>query len=331
MAKRTVNNFKLGVFVLVGLLLVILALYMIGRDTNLFGKNYVLRARFENVQGLTSGNNIRYAGIQVGTVKKVKILNDTLVEVTMLIDLKMKKYIHKTDVVSMSTDGLMGNRILNITPAKEGAPLAEDGDLLITKKSISTDEILETLDKTNRNIAFISEELKTTVLRINSSTALWKLLNDETLPANLKISVANIRQATATADNMVMDLHNMINDVKSGKGSLGAILTDTAIAYNLNAAVLKIQQVGDHASELANELTNLTTSIKQDINIGKGPANAILKDSALVIKLNNSLSNIEKGTEGFNQSMEALKHNFLLRGYFRKLEKKQEKKKNITN
>jgi phospholipid/cholesterol/gamma-HCH transport system substrate-binding protein len=331
MAKRTVNNIKLGVFVLVGLLLVIVALYMIGRDTNLFGKNYVLKARFENVQGLTSGNNIRYAGIQVGTVKKVKILNDTLVEVTMLIDLKMKKYIHKTDVVSMSTDGLMGNRILNITPAKEGAPLAEDGDLLITKKSVSTDEILETLDKTNRNIAFISEELKTTVLRINSSTALWKLLNDETLPANLKTSVANIREATATADNMVMDLHNMINDVKSGKGSLGAILTDTAIAYNLNEAVLKIQQVGDHASELANELTNLTTSIKQDINNGKGPAHAILKDSALVIKLNNSLSNIEKGTEGFNQSMQALKHNFLLRGYFRKLEKKQEKEKNKHN
>lgn len=90
MVKKTINNLKLGIFVLAGLLVVIISLYMIGRDTNLFGKNYTLRAHFENVQGLTPGNNIRYSGIQVGTVKKVKILNDTLIEVTMLIDLKMK-------------------------------------------------------------------------------------------------------------------------------------------------------------------------------------------------------------------------------------------------
>lgn len=134
MTKRPINNLKLGIFVLAGLLLLIFSLYMIGRDNNLFGKNYILAARFENVQGLTAGNNVRYAGIQVGTVKKIRILNDTLVEVTMLIDVKMEKYIHKGDIVSMSTDGLMGNRILNITASKDGSPLAKDGDLLVTKK-----------------------------------------------------------------------------------------------------------------------------------------------------------------------------------------------------
>lgn len=323
MAKKTVNTIKLGIFVLAGLLVLIISLYMIGRDTNLFGKNYTLRARFGNVHGLTSGNNIRYAGIQVGTVKKVKLLSDTLIEVTMLIDQKMQKFIHRNDVVSMSTDGLMGNRILNIEPAGDGSPLALEGDLLVTKKSVSTDEIMETLDKTNRNIAFISEELKITVTRINNSKALWNLLDDESLPANLRASVTNIRKATVRADDMVTDLQAIITDIKNGKGSLGAILSDTAIAYNLNEAALKIQQVGTQASHLTEELTRLTGEIQRDINTGKGPANALLKDSVLVIKLNNSLSSIEKGTESFNQSMEALKHNFLLRGYFRKLEKKK--------
>lgn len=323
MAKKAVNNVKLGIFVLAGLLVMIISLYMIGRDTNLFGKNYTLRARFENVQGLQSGNNIRYSGIQVGTVKKVKFLNDTLIEVTMLIDLKMKQYIHKNDIVTMSTDGLMGNRILNITPAKDGSPLAEDGDLLVTKKAISTDDILVTLDKTTRNIAEISEELKTTVTRINESKGIWQLLDDTELPANLRASVVNIRKATSQAGNMVNDLQSLITDIKSGKGSLGAILKDTSISYNLNEAVLKIQQVGDHATQLADELTKITTGIQQDINSGKGPANAILKDSALVMRLANSLVNLEKGTDAFQQNMEALKHNFLLRGYFRRLEKKQ--------
>lgn len=323
MAKKITNNVKLGVFVLAGLVIMIFALYMIGKDTNMFGSNYTLKVRFENVHGLTSGNNVRYAGIQVGTVKKVMILSDTLIEVSMLIDTKMEKYIHKTAIVSMSTDGLMGNRILNITPAKDGSALAEDGDLLITKKSVSTDDMMETLDKTNRNIADVSEGLKIMVSRINNSSALWKLLDETTLPDNLRASAVSIRQATARADNMVNDLHSIINDVKNGKGSLGAILTDTSIAQNLNQAMVKIQQVGDHADELANELTKLAEGLKQDINSGKGPAHAILKDSALVTKLNNSISNIEKGTAAFNQNMEALKHNFLLRGYFKKLEKKQ--------
>jgi phospholipid/cholesterol/gamma-HCH transport system substrate-binding protein len=323
MTKRPINNLKLGIFVLAGLLLLIFSLYMIGRDNNLFGKNYTLKARFENVQGLTAGNNVRYAGIQVGTVKKIRILNDTLVEVTMLIDVKMEKYIHKNDIVSMSTDGLMGNRILNIASAKDGSALAEDGDLLVTKKNVSTEEMLETLDKTNRNIAVISEELKATVLRINNSAAIWKLLNETELPDNLRASVLSIRHATGRADEMVKDLHGIITDVKNGKGSLGAILTDTAIAHNLDEALLKIRQVGDQATRLVDELAEMTAGIKEDINNGKGAAYALLKDSALVRKLNNSLSNIEKGTDGFNQNMEALKHNFLLRGYFRKLEKQK--------
>lgn len=186
--------------------------------------------------------------------------------------------------------------------------------------------MLETLDKTNRNIAVISEELKTTVLRINNSAAIWKLLNETELPDNLRASVLSIRHATRRADEMVKDLHSIITDVKNGKGSLGAILADTSIARNLDEALLKIQHVGDHAMGLVDELSKLTAGIKEDINSGNGTAHALLKDSALVIKLNNSLSNIEKGTDGFNQNMEALKHNFLLRGYFRKLEKQKRKK-----
>ncbi len=327
MAKKAINNVKLGVFVLAGLLIMIFSLYMIGKDTNMFGSDYTLKVSFDNVHGLTSGNNVRYSGIQIGTVKRVKILSDTLIEVSMLIDTKMKRYIHKNDIVNMSTDGLMGNRILNITPAKDGSPLAENGDMLVTKKSVSTDDMLETLDKTNKNIRDISQELKMTILKINNSSALWKLLSEETLPDNLRASSVSIRKAAANADGMVQDLHTIVNDIRAGKGSLGSILTDTAIAYNLNEAVLSIQQVGSHADELVRELDDLTKGIKSDVKGGKGPAHAILKDSSLVIKLNNSLYNIEKGTEAFNQNMEALKHNFLLRGYFKKLEKRQKQTK----
>jgi phospholipid/cholesterol/gamma-HCH transport system substrate-binding protein len=323
MAKQTVNNIKLGLFIIAGVFLLILGLYLIGRDSNLFSSNYVLKARFEHVQGLTPGNNIRYAGIQVGTVKKVTIINDTSIEVTMLIEEDMQQFIRVNDVASISTDGLMGNKMMQITPSKDGSAFAVDGDFLKTKKLISTDEMLELLNRTNQNVAVISEDLKTTVQRINNSKALWGVLDNEALPKNILASVNNIRSATVKADLMVNDLQTIIAGVKQGKGSLGKIITDTAIAYNLNEAIEKIKLVGSNADSLATDLHALTLSIKNDVNNGNGPIHSLLRDSALVQKLNNSLLNIEKGTDGFNQNMEALKSNFLFRGYFKRLEKQK--------
>jgi phospholipid/cholesterol/gamma-HCH transport system substrate-binding protein len=116
-----------------------------------------------------------------------------------------------------------------------------------------------------------------------------------------------------------------VSDVKNGKGSLGGILKDTALLVNLNAAVDNIKMVGDNANNLATELNSLTQDVKKDINNGKGTLNAVLKDSSLVQKLNKSLDHLEEGTDNFNQNMEALKHNFLFRGYFKKLEKQKKK------
>jgi len=327
MAKRVINNVKLGVFILGGLLFLVLLLYMIGKNRNLFGATYVLKARFENIQGLVAGNNVRFSGIQAGTVKKVKILSDTVIEVTMIIEKKMLKIIRKNAIVSIGTDGLVGNKVVNIVPARQPGPLAEEGDILTSKKAINTDEILQTLYKTNNDVAVIAAELKTTAQRINSSSALWALLNDQSIPQDLRISVANIRLATGKAGNMADNLNAIIMDVKNGKGSVGALLTDTSFAKNLNDAVLKIKSVGDEADSLAGEINKLVTGIRQDVNNGRGAVNALLKDSMIVIKLNASLDNIQKGTNGFNQNMEALKHNFLFRGYFRKQEKAKAEKK----
>ena len=332
MTNRIINNAKLGIFVIAGLLFLILLLYMIGRNRNLFGSNYVLKARFENVQGLKAGNNIRYSGIEVGTVKKVTILNDTLIEVTMLIDDKMKGIIRKNAIASIGTEGFVGNKVLNISPGPHPASPVEEGDVLNTKKAIDTDELLRTLNKTNNDIAVIVENLKKTTQNINSSEALWKILNEKTLPENIRVSANNIRLATARAANMVDDLHDLVNDVKNGKGSLGAILTDSSYAKNFNDAVKKIKLVGEHADTLAGEINGLVTSLKNDLNNSKGVVNTLLKDTSVVHKLHLSLNNIERGTNAFNQDMEALKHNFLLRGYFRKLEKQKQKeeKKNTA-
>src|SRR6185312_5708238 len=116
MAKQSINNIKLGVFVIAGLLVIIVSLYLIGKNQSLFGSSFTVRARFKNIGGLMPGNNVRFAGIQAGTVKSIKIINDSTVEVSFLIEKKVKPYIHKNSFVTIGTEGLMGNKVLNITP-----------------------------------------------------------------------------------------------------------------------------------------------------------------------------------------------------------------------
>ncbi|MBZ5855594.1 MlaD family protein [Flavihumibacter profundi] len=325
MAKRLMDNAKLGIFVVSGLLFLVLLLYMIGKNRNLFGSTYELKVKFENVQGLMTGNNVRVSGIEAGTVKKINILNDTTIEVTLLIEKRMQTIIRRNAIVSIGTEGLVGNKVVNIVPSREPANLAVEGDFLSSQKNVDTYEMIQTLSKTNNDVAEIATGLKTTIQKINSSSGLWALLNDSTIPKNLRISVANIKVATGKAAGMANSLNELVSDVKSGKGSLGEILKDTGIAYNLNEAILKINKVGSEADSLAREVSELIDGVKQDINSGKGTVNLILRDSVAAAKLSVSLDNIQKGTDGFNQNMEALKHSFLLSGYFRKQEKKKQK------
>jgi phospholipid/cholesterol/gamma-HCH transport system substrate-binding protein len=327
MAKKIVNSVKLGIFVVSGLAFLILLLFMIGRNKSLFGSSYLLKAKFENVQGLIPGNNVRYSGIQAGTVKTIKIVNDTTIEVAMMIETEMEEIIHLDAIASIGTDGIVGNKVVNIVPGKQNAELAKEGDFIVSKKPFDTDQILKTLSNTNNDISEIVGGLKVTVERINNSTALWELLNDKTLPKELRQSALNLRLTTSKAGLMADDLNTIIADLKTGKGSLGILLKDTAIAYNLNEAVHKMNKVGSQADRLTNDIGTIVKGIQQDVNSGKGPANTFLKDSVMVKNLNSSIDNLRKGTDGFNQNMEALKSSFLLRGYFKRKEREKQAEK----
>lgn len=324
------NNIKLGVFTIAGLLFLILLLYMIGKNKNLFGDTYILKARFENIQGLIEGNNVRYAGIETGTVKDISIINDTTLEITMVIEKAMRQIIKKNAMVSVGTEGFVGNKVVNITPSRQPAALAVEGDILLSKRSVSLEDMLEKLSGTNNDIGEIVAELKSAIHHINSSEAFWSLLNDKGIPVNVKLAAANVRSATERADAMVKTLQEIAKGIQAGKGSAGSLLKDTLFAFNLNESVLKIKTAGVQADSMIAEVNKTIRSVRQDIENGKGMANAVLRDSLMVQKLSAIINNMQQGTDGFNQNMEALKHNFLFRGYFKKLEKQNRKIKAET-
>ena len=304
------NNLRLGLLVLAGLGVLVATLYIIGKNENYFGSHFQLRARFVDADGLVNGDNVRFSGLQAGTVRSIRVIDDTTIEAMLLIDKSMRPYIHKNALASIGTEGLIGNKVVNILPAGRPAPIADDGDLLATRPRVNTDDMLRTLDRTNENLARITEGIKSTVQRINESTGLWNLLNDRRMAANVSSSMEHVRLSSEEAEATLRELHAIVSAVKQGQGSAGALLTDTQFVHGLDEAVARIRLAGDRISAAGDQAGALAAS-----------ANRLITDTAFVRNLNNSLDNIRQGTAAFHEDMEALKHNFLLRGYFRRQEK----------
>ena len=129
MKTKATDNAKLGIFVMAGVVFLIVTLYMIGKNRNLFGSTFTIQASVNNVNGLVPGNNVRFKGIDVGTVKSIALHDDSSIYVTLTIDDKMKPYIKQNALASISTDGLMGNKILNINSQTGDALAVEEGSL----------------------------------------------------------------------------------------------------------------------------------------------------------------------------------------------------------
>lgn len=227
MDKQSGYTWKLGMFVTIGLLLFIIAIYFIGKQKNLFGSTFNITSQFKTVSGLEVGNNVRFSGINIGTVEEIRLINDSSVVVSMVIKDEVREFI-KTDArASIGSDGLMGDKVLTISPGVKSTKVIENGGAIASIDGIEMNDIMKSVKKSVDNVGVISEEL-----------AIFS--------------------------------HSMNN----GNGALARLVRDDKMANSVS----------------------------------------------------NTLSNLESGTKGFSENMEAAKNNFLLKGYFKKKEKEKEKK-----
>jgi phospholipid/cholesterol/gamma-HCH transport system substrate-binding protein len=226
MPKEKNYKWKLGLFAVIALVLAVSAIYYIGKQKNKFGSVVHISAYFNSVSGLKMGSNVRLGGIDVGTVDGISLMTDTTVQVQMIIQKKVQRFIRKDAKASIGSEGLMGDKVIVIAPGTPGTPAVSEGDSLPTLHPIETDAIMASLKTSADNAAIITTNLA-----------------------------------------------DISNRISHGKGALGKLLHDTTISSNLSA----------------------------------------------------TMKNLKTGSEGLSQNMEAAKHNFLLRGFFKK--KDREKKK----
>ena len=228
MKPKKGQNWKLGIFIVAGLVLLVLGLFFIGKQKNLFVSVFQLKAVFTNVSGLKVGNNVRFGGIAIGTVEGIQLVTDTSVLVNMSIKSDVRKFIKQDASASIGSDGLVGDRVVIISPGTMNRQPVRDNEILVSKAPVETEQIMAGLKTSADNAALITQQLSEVAYKVNH-----------------------------------------------GHGIIARLLGDSSMGDNLHATMV----------------------------------------------------NLKNGSAGLNENMEAAKHNFLLRGYFRKKQKEEDKKK----
>ena len=244
------------------------------------------------------------------------------------IDEKSQQFIRKDAKVKISTDGLIGNKIIVIYGGTALAEPVEDGDTLSIEKMVSSDEMMATLQENNKNLLAITTDFKTISKKIvDGEGTVGKLLKDESLYNSLDVTLASLKRSSANAEKLtaaISDYGNKLNQ----KGSLANdLVTDTTVFKNVQASARQLKQLTTTAAEATSSLKTASTQLSKatdNLNNPNAPIGMLLYDEASAAHLKATLRNLETGSQKLDEDLRAVQDNFLLRRYFKKKKKAEE-------
>lgn len=301
-----------GIVLVLGLLIFVLGVFTLGGQKHTFSSSFPLKAVFQDVNGLQKGNNIWFSGVKVGTISSVQFSPSADVIVSMNVDNDIQKFIHKDALAKVSTDGLIGNKIIVIYGGSDAAPIVSSGDTLGVEPVAGLEGMMDTLQQNNRNLLAIT----TTFRQLSEDIAAGKgtagrLLTQDEMANTLQSAMNTLRQAAGNAEALTENLSRFSRRLNEPGSFADDLVSDTVIFRKLR------QSAGDIRTA-----ANNIQAVSEKLNDPNSPLGLLMTDSAAAADLRSTLHNLNGGTAKFEDDMEALQHNFLLRGFFKKKNRK---------
>ncbi len=305
-----------GIFVLVGLLFLVIGILTIGNIHETFKRKVRVIALFDDVNGLQVGGNIWFSGVKIGTVSGLEFSDKRKVRVVLKIEDKVLPNIHKDAFVRLSTDGLIGNKILVIYGGTTNALPVVEGDVLGVEKTFTSDDMINTLQENNKNILAITTDFKVISKNLSEGNGtVGKLLTDDRIYNQLNAATSSLQKASAKAEQLMGSLTTFSEGLNK-KGTLAHELTsDTLIFASLKSSVFQLHQMTDSAKVIVNNLKAASNNPKTTMGV-------LLHDEEAGASIKQTIKNLESGSHKLDEDLEAAQHNIFLRGYFKKKNKK---------
>ncbi len=301
-----------GLFVFIGLAFLIAGILIVGNLHETFKKKMEVVSFFDEVNGLQKGNNIWFSGVKIGTVSNLHFYGNSQVEVRMKIETNAQQYIRKDAKVKISSDGIIGNKIIVIYGGTSKSAEVESGDTLTVEKTFSSDDMINTLQENNKNVLEITSDFKIISKKIVAGEGtIGKLLNDNSVYANINAATISLQSASAKAQQLVSSLAAFSSRLNK-KGTLAnQLTTDTVVFNSVKASVMQLQQIADTA-------TVFITNLKQAGSNPHTTIGVLLHDEEAGAHLKETIKNLESSSKKLDEDLEAAQHNILLKGFFKK-------------
>ncbi len=298
--KSESSNYKLGIFIFIGILLLIVSIFYVGQKSSLFSSTFTVKAYFADIKGLRNGAVVRLSGTDVGNVTKISILNDTTgrVEVTMKVVSEIKRFIKTDSKATIETEGIVGNKVVVLQIGSASAEEIEDGDVIQSVQPLGLNEIIAETTGIMIYTKELTKNLASIMAKINKGEGtLGQIISDDQLYYNAK-------KLTKTADESLTSITKQINQE--------AQLFDE-IGKGVQTVIVKI-----------NKVVNKVDTTFQSFKLGKGVLGSLLVENSqydsiftdLVENVRQTVLLSKLSAERLAENMEALKHNWLFKGYF---------------
>ncbi|GAA4921965.1 MlaD family protein [Mucilaginibacter defluvii] len=317
-ASERKNAIIVGIFIALGVIIFVVGVLTLGSSSKTFVKTIHIRSTFGDVAGLKKGGNVWFSGVKIGTIKEIAFSNNSQVDVIMSIDAAVQPYIHRNTQAKIGSDGLIGNKIIVLDGGSPQAPVIEDGDRIQSEKMLSTDEMMSTLQENNRNLLAITKDFKQLSSQIlQGKGTVGALLADSSMGVQLRNSMKNLQATTESASRMAVQLNNFSQKMNTKGGLADKLLTDTATFAQIRQSVTQLQQTAANASMLTDNLNKASSKL----NTTDNALGILLNDRKTASQMQNTLNYLEQSSIKLNDDLEAVQHNFLLRGFFKKRER----------
>ena len=243
MKKNSGLAWKLGMFVTAALVLFVVTIYLVGKQKNLFGSTFHVKAQFKTVSGLKFGNNVRFSGINIGTVNDIELITDTSVMVDLVIKKEFQQFIKTDATASIGSDGLMGDKVLTINPGTMATTPVKDGDQISSRKAIEMEDVMNSVKTSVDNAGIITAQIAEFSYKMNNGNgALSKLISDEGFSNSLKSTLTNLE----VSSNEFAKFTVKMND---GKGALSKLVSDEEFGNTLDSTMSNLQESSKGLSE----------------------------------------------------------------------------------
>lgn len=320
--EKNKRSVIVGLFVTIGILILLVGVFTLGGQKKTFVPSINIQAVFDNVNGLQKGDNVWFSGVKVGTVKTVDFNGNSQIKVTMHIEKKAQEFIRKDAKAKVGAEGFIGNKLVVIYGGTPQAGAIEGGENLQVENSLSTDDMMATLQKNNENLVAITSDFKTVSNRlVNGEGTAGALLNDPTLYKTLAKTASNLQLAAHNSELLSGRIAAYTAQLENPGSLANGLVHDTMIMTNLQAAVQQI----NNAANAAHAFTNNLKTVSDQLHTNDNTLGLLLNDQGTAEQMKGIIENLNSGSQKLDDDLEALQHNFLFRGFFRRKAKQEAK------